>query len=163
RVLRDERALNGIEPAAGRGQPFDRADLPAARVEGQHQARIDGAAVDDHRAPPARSPLADLLRARQIEPVPERRKERRPRLDRDLSASRRFAAVRNARKASLLDLRWGTWRGCTRCPEPSRARPASDRPRSGARAGGGPPSAPTPPGQESAAAPLPLSQRIAVP
>ena len=61
------------------GEPLDRDDLVAVRLRGEHEAGADERPVQEDRARSALPLLAGVLRARQAEPVPERREQALPR------------------------------------------------------------------------------------
>ena len=69
-----ERLLHGMELAV-RGEPFDRDDLVAVGLRGEHEARAHELAVEEDGARSALALLARVLRAGKLEPVAERREE----------------------------------------------------------------------------------------
>ena len=66
------------------GQAVDGADLFALHLDGERRARVDRAAVDDHRAGAAGAAVADALVAGQIGAVAQRVEQRDARLDRQV-------------------------------------------------------------------------------
>jgi len=76
----DEGLLHGMERAVG-GKPLDRGDLGTVLHDDERQARYDTASVDEHRAGAALAVIAALLGAGQIEAVPQRIEQGRPRRD----------------------------------------------------------------------------------
>ena len=73
-------------PAA---EALDRDDLVAVGLRGQHEARADERAVEEHRARAAFALLARVLRAGQAEPLAERVEQALARPDVGLAAARR--------------------------------------------------------------------------
>ena len=63
-----------MRPSAS--QPFDGDDLVAIRFRGQHQARVDRAAVQQHRAGAAFALAAAFLRAGETELIAQRFEQR---------------------------------------------------------------------------------------
>jgi hypothetical protein len=76
----DERLLHRVElPTPGKA--LDRGDARALQHDGQGQARIDAAAVDQHRTGAALAVIAALFGARQVEVLAQRIEQRRPSVD----------------------------------------------------------------------------------
>src|SRR5581483_8041266 len=71
----DERLLDGVELAAVR-EPLHRRHLVPVRLRGEHEARADEHAVEQHRARAALALLARVLRARQAELLAQRKEQR---------------------------------------------------------------------------------------
>ena len=63
----DERLLQRIQRAVRRGQPFDRADVPAIRGRGQNQTGQNRLAVHQHRARAALADPAPVLGPGQLQ------------------------------------------------------------------------------------------------
>src|SRR5262249_11290706 len=82
RVLVAERLLHGVKLSAG-GQAVDAANLLALDFDRERRARVDRAAIDDHRARAARAAIAAALVAghRFFEMHAQRVEQRRARLD----------------------------------------------------------------------------------
>src|SRR6266545_6992973 len=80
RVMLPERLLQGMQLAV-RGEPFDRRDLAAVGLDGEHGARLHREPVEVDGAGAADRRVAADLRAREREVVAEEVDEQRPRLD----------------------------------------------------------------------------------
>src|SRR5215204_6168843 len=76
RVLVAERLLHRMQLAARGGEPVDGADLLALDFDRQRRTRVDGAAVDDHRAGAAGAAIATALVAGQVGPHAQRVEQR---------------------------------------------------------------------------------------
>ena len=81
-VAGDERRLKRIEPAVD-GEPFDRRHGAAVGPHGELTARVDGDAVEMHRARAALAAVAADLGPRQVEVIAEQLGERPPIFDVD--------------------------------------------------------------------------------
>ena len=81
-VAGDERRLKRIEPAVA-GEPFDRFHGAAIGPDRELTARVDGDAVEMHRARAALAAVAPDLGPRQVEVVADQLGERPPMLDVD--------------------------------------------------------------------------------
>src|SRR6516225_5724228 len=66
-VMGDKRLLHRVQPPFSR-EPFDRKDVRSVIAEGEREARIDTAAVDDNRARAALAAVAAFLGAGQVQP-----------------------------------------------------------------------------------------------
>ena len=77
RVMRDERSLQGMQCVAMR-HTLDRQDVRTVMTDGQRQTGIHPAAVHQHRARAALPPVAALLAARQMQPLPQQVQQRDP-------------------------------------------------------------------------------------
>lgn len=75
----EERRLDRVQPGR-RGDTFDRADGGPFGLDRQHQAAINRATVEDHRASSAVAVRATFLRAGQVEVVSQDFEQRLPRL-----------------------------------------------------------------------------------
>jgi len=73
--LLDEGLLNGMQIAI-LGKPFNGLDVMPHRLNGQHQATADQLAVEQHRTRPAHADSTPLLRADQVQFLPQDGKER---------------------------------------------------------------------------------------
>ena len=76
----DERLLNRIQ-LVRRPEPFNRRDFAVLRFDREQRARIHRLAINEHRACATSRPVANLLRARKVQPVPQRIQERDTRLE----------------------------------------------------------------------------------
>ena len=76
-----ERLLHRVHRPVGGGEAVDGANLLALHFDGERRARIDRAAVDDHRAGAAGAAIADALVAGEIGAIPDRVEQGDPRLD----------------------------------------------------------------------------------
>ena len=84
----DERLLDAVEPVLA-GEALDGDDLVTVRLRGEHEARADELAVEQHRARAALALLAGVLRTGQAEPLAERVEEALARPDVGLALPRR--------------------------------------------------------------------------
>ena len=71
----DERLLHGVQPLAV-GKPLDGRHVVAVGLRGEHEARADERAVEQHRARAALALLARVLRAREPELLAQREEQR---------------------------------------------------------------------------------------
>ena len=74
RACRNESLLHLVQPAVI-GQPLHRDDLVPLRLRGQHEARADELAVQQHGARAALPLLARVLRSREAELLAERKEQ----------------------------------------------------------------------------------------
>ena len=83
RVVLDERLLQRVQIVPV-GQTFDGDDLGPLERDGQRQARVGAAAVDQHRAGTALAVRAAVLGAGQVEVLAQEVEQRRAGVDRDV-------------------------------------------------------------------------------
>src|SRR5262245_39407934 len=86
-MLVHECVLERMKHSIRAGEPFDRDDAAAFRLNRQHETAPDRLLVEQHGAGPAHAVLAAYVRAGQIEVVPEELSEGGARLDLPLAGA----------------------------------------------------------------------------
>src|SRR5262249_59884000 len=76
-----EGRLHLRKAAVGRGDAFDRRDFCAIGLDGEHEARTHGGAVDQHCAGPAHTVLTSEVRTGEPAPIAEEVGQGQTRLD----------------------------------------------------------------------------------
>src|SRR5207237_402089 len=85
-VLLMESLLDGVQLPV-RGETLDRGELRAVGLDAEHRARLDGLAVEQHRAGAARRGVTADVRAGQPQPLAKDVDEKLPRLEVEVMGS----------------------------------------------------------------------------